>query len=90
MSLLTPSVQLPTNAPFPVYIQDESSDQQVLQPSPDEKIIIESCAEFMSFDMPGSKYGTSADFVLLHDLVGQPMVLSIGTDKVSTSSKLIL
>jgi hypothetical protein len=81
-SPLTPAVQLRTNAPFPIFRTEEGSEKPSLRPSPNEKIHIESCAEYMQFDIPGSKYGDSADFILLHDLEGQPMILSIGTDKV--------
>jgi len=81
-SPLTPAVRLQTNAPFPSFCKDEDG-KTALSLDPNKKITLESSAEYMHFDMPGSKYGTSADSILLHDLEGQPMVLSIGTDKVS-------
>ncbi|CAM1505029.1 Fc.00g106660.m01.CDS01 [Cosmosporella sp. VM-42] len=81
MSSLTPAVRLESTAPFPQYCRDEATGKPVMRPSATERIVIESNAELMDYSIPGSKYGTTSNFVLLHDLQGQPMVLSIGTDK---------
>jgi hypothetical protein len=82
MSRLTPSVRFKTTAPFPIYVRNKDTGEMALQDSPKRKIIIDSCSELMDYSFPGSKYSTSSNFTLLHDLAGQPMVLSVGSDKV--------
>ncbi|KAG5753245.1 hypothetical protein H9Q70_004091 [Fusarium xylarioides] len=81
MGSLTPSVRMQTDASFPVYHQNGDTGKTELVSSEHEKISIESSAELMHFDIPGSRFGTTCNFVLLHDLEGQSMVLSIGTNK---------
>lgn len=82
MSSLTPAVRFDTNAPFPTYARDKETGQMVLEDSPKRKIVVESCAEFMDYSLPGSKFGASGDFTLFHDIEGQPLVLSLSTQKV--------
>ncbi|KAF5647296.1 putative RNA-directed DNA polymerase from transposon X-element [Fusarium sp. NRRL 52700] len=71
-----------TNASFLVYRHNGDTGKAELWSSEHEKISIKSSAELMHFDIPGSRFGTTCNFVLLHDVEGQSMVLSIGTDKV--------
>ena len=82
-SPLTPAVRFATEASFPTFRKDVGSGQSTLQLDSKETVVIESSAEFFQYDMPGSQYGSRADFVLIHDVDGQPMILSIGTDKVT-------
>ncbi len=70
-----------TNVAFPVYAKGTQSP--TLQPSSSDKVIIESCADFLDQHVSGSRFGTKTDSKLVHDMNGQPMVLSIGSDQVS-------
>lgn len=79
---LTPTVRIQTQAPFPVVRKDEETGVVTFTSKADEKVVIQSSAELMHYDIPGSKYQSSSNFVLLHDADGQPVVLSIGTDSV--------
>jgi hypothetical protein len=79
---LTPATRLETLAPFPNFIKNDSTGLLELQPGRDGQIVIDSCAEFMEYHVPGTKFSATKDFVLLHDKEGQPMVLSIGNDLV--------
>jgi hypothetical protein len=86
-SPLTPSVRLQTNAPFPVIQKGAKDGELVVVSDPKAKIVIESSAEYMQYDIPGSKYQSSSNFFLLHDSEGQPLILSIGTDRVSRKAE---
>ena len=81
-SPLTPRTRLQTNAPYLSFTKDKETGLSVLLPDPSKKITIESCAEFLDYQFLGSRFGTGAGFRILHDLDGQIVVLSVGTDKV--------
>jgi len=79
---LTPAVRLQTRAPFPIFRKNIESGKTELSVDATTPIVIESSAELLDYSIPGSKYGTSGDLLFLHDAEGQPLVISIGTDKV--------
>ncbi|EHK96089.1 hypothetical protein M7I_8224 [Glarea lozoyensis 74030] len=76
---MSPTIRFKTNVAFPVF--RKGSGIPSIEKSTSEKIFIESCAEFLDQHVSGSTLGTKAQSKLIHDLNGQPMVLSIGSDQ---------
>ncbi|KAF3228759.1 hypothetical protein TWF106_006279 [Orbilia oligospora] len=77
----TPATRLVTKAAFPVFVKDEATGESKFQPHPSQKIVIQSSAELLDYHVKGSKFESRADICLVHDLKGQPVVVSIGTTK---------
>ena len=85
-SSLTPIIEVPTEVPFPVLGQTADADgntQTIIQSSDTAKITLNVCSEFVQHTAPVSTFGSGQILRLAHDLSGQPIVFSLGTDGVS-------
>ena len=81
MTALTPSIQFHTKSFFVFPDQDEKGNV-FLNADPTKHVIIESCSELMQYNFLGSTFSADGAIRYIHDSQGQPMVFSIGTDKV--------
>jgi hypothetical protein len=88
-NLLTPPITIQTTTPFPERYAEgkaaDSNDPLVFEerPSAGIKITAKVCSELMQYSRTVSKFDATEGLVLLTDSSNQPMVFSMGANKVS-------
>lgn len=68
-------IKTSTNIPFPA--ENHST-------APPSTINLSVCSEFLNYSAPVSAFSSGGKLGLVRDLEGQPIVFTIGDDKVST------
>lgn len=83
---LAPVITFPTQAPFPkiTFVKEDGSDEAVPRTISDdkEKVHVHLCSEFLQHVLPATAFQASRQLGFVLDAAGQPMVVSIGADKV--------
>ena len=94
---LTPPKTFNTDLPFlrPQKIKATNEDGVTVEnlklvEDEKQKIVLQSISEFCDHHVKGSFFDTDSQVVLLHDRNGQPMIFTIGTNKVTISRYLAL
>jgi hypothetical protein len=88
--MITPAITVQTDVLFPeLYPETVSSELEkpytmAERPSPTQKVTVSICSELMQHTSPVTAFDATEELVLLTDSAGQPMVFSIGNDKVPT------
>ena len=86
---LTPPLTFNTNVPFlrPDKVKltnEDGTSREGLKLVEDQKqgIVLQSISEFSDYHVKGSFFDSDSQVVLLHDGKGQPMIFTVGTNKV--------
>jgi hypothetical protein len=86
--LVTPAIVTKTDVPFPEqYTAGNVDDPQFppvlkTRPSSTSNVFVKVCAELVDYSRPVNIFDGTQEIVLLTDDSGQPVLFSIGTDKV--------
>lgn len=82
---LCPELKIKTDVPFPHFV-DNSEIKPVEKPHASDTVHITTTSELVNYQAPGSIFGSTSKMLLLHDELGHPLTLSVGSDQVKCPS----